>query len=213
MTSKDIFSPATLIIVALLAVVTCIGFVVVPGDAMLPVHWGITGQADRFLPRNAALLLPPGLAAAVLLLAAALIRYAPADRLQSGRYLLAAMLPVLLLLFVVIASGMVLIGAGFAVDMVRVIAAGLGILLLVMGNALPKTQPNHYAGIRLPWTLSDPLIWQKTHRVAGLASMICGLALLVLTAATANAVLLLVGIGAAFVLPIIVGLLAAARLN
>jgi len=213
MTFKDIFSPATLIIVALLAVVTCIGFVVVPGDAMLPVHWGITGQADRFLPRNAALLLPPGLAAAVLLLAAALIRYAPADRLQSGRHLLAAMLPVLLLLFVVIASGMVLIGAGFAVDMVRLIAAGLGILLLVMGNALPKTQPNHYAGIRLPWTLSDPLIWQKTHRAAGLASMICGLALLVLAAVSANAVLLLVGIGAAFVLPIIVGLLAAARLN
>ncbi|WP_193336221.1 SdpI family protein [Devosia beringensis] len=213
MTFKDIFSPATLIIVALLAVVTCIGFVVVPGETMLPVHWGITGQADRFLPRNAALLLPPGFAAAVLLLAAALIRYAPADRLQSGRHLLAAMLPVLLLLFVVIATGTVLIGAGFAVDMVRLIAAGLGILLLVMGNALPKTQPNHYAGIRLPWTLSDPLVWQKTHRVAGLASMICGLALLVLAAVTANAVLLLVGIGAAFVLPIIVGLLAAARLN
>jgi len=213
MTFKDIFSPATLIVAAALAIVTVIGFVVVPGDAMLPVHWGMTGQADGFLPRNAALLLPPGFAAAMLLLAAVLVRYAPADRLQSGRHLLAAMLPVLLLLFVVIATGMVLIGAGFAVDVVRLIAAGLGILLLVMGNALPKTQPNHYAGIRLPWTLADPMVWQKTHRSAGLASMLCGLALLVLAGGTANAVLLLVGIVAAFLLPIIVGLLAAARVN
>jgi uncharacterized membrane protein len=213
MTLKDVFSPATLIVAAALAIVTVIGFVAVPGDAILPVHWGVTGQADGFLPRNAALLLPPGFAAVVLLLAAVLVRYAPADRLQPGRHLLAAMLPVLLLLFLVIAAGTVLIGIGIVVDMVRLIAAGLGILLLVMGNALPKTQPNHYAGIRLPWTLSDPLVWQKTHRAAGLASMLCGLALLALAGVTADAVFLLVGIAAAFLLPIGVGLLAAARVN
>ena len=213
MTFKTIFSPATLVAATALAIVTAIGFVVVPGDAILPVHWGITGQADGFLPRNAALLLPPALAAAVLLIVATLVRYAPADRLQSGRHLLASMVPAVLLLFLVIAIGIVLIGTGLAVDMVRVIVGGLGILLLVMGNALPKTQPNHYAGIRLPWTLSNPLVWQKTHRAAGLASMICGLVLLGLVVVTGDAPLLLGATMLAFLLPIAAGLLTAVRLN
>ncbi len=41
------------------------------------------------------------------------------------------------------------------------------LVLLVVGNYPGALRPNYFIGIRTPWTLEDPEIWQRTHRVAG----------------------------------------------
>lgn len=43
----------------------------------------------------------------------------------------------------------------------------LGILLIVMGNYLPKSRQSYTMGIKLPWTLSSEENWNRTHRLAG----------------------------------------------
>lgn len=55
----------------------------------------------------------------------------------------------------------------------------LSILLLVIGNYLPKCRQNYTVGIRLPWTLNDPENWNRTHRMAGWLWMAAGLIALV----------------------------------
>jgi uncharacterized membrane protein len=50
---------------------------------------------------------------------------------------------------------------------VNVIFAGVGILISIAGNYMNNLKPNYVAGIRLPWTLSDPENWRKTHHLAG----------------------------------------------
>ena len=40
-------------------------------------------------------------------------------------------------------------------------------LFLVLGNYMASIQPNYFIGIRTPWTLEDPEIWKKTHRIGG----------------------------------------------
>ena len=72
----------------------------------------------------------------------------------------------------------VLLGLGYAVGIAQVIAVAMAMLLLVLGNALPKSQPNSYAGIRIPTTLRDPANWQATHRLGGTLSILGGLVLL-----------------------------------
>lgn len=57
----------------------------------------------------------------------------------------------------------------------------MGVLLLAIGNSLPKCRQNHTVGVRLPWTLQDPENWRRTHRVAGWSMSVAGL----LTLATA----------------------------
>ena len=42
-----------------------------------------------------------------------------------------------------------------------------GILLIVIGNLLPRARPNWFVGIRTPWTLSSDRVWEKTHRFGG----------------------------------------------
>jgi uncharacterized membrane protein len=51
--------------------------------------------------------------------------------------------------------------------MQRVVPIGVGVLLIVIGNLLPRARPNWFVGIRTPWTLSSDRVWEKTHRFGG----------------------------------------------
>ncbi|MBT9446177.1 MAG: SdpI family protein [Hyphomonadaceae bacterium] len=52
--------------------------------------------------------------------------------------------------------------------------AGVGVLFVFLGDAMPKTRPNFFVGVRTPWTLSSDLAWQKTHRLAGWLFVLVG---------------------------------------
>jgi uncharacterized membrane protein len=43
----------------------------------------------------------------------------------------------------------------------------LGLLFAFIGNYMINIKPNYFAGIRLPWTLSDDENWRKTHQLGG----------------------------------------------
>ena len=205
MTLRDIFGPITIGLTVALVITALIGFLVIPGEAILPVHWDPAGEADGFMGRNGALLMPLGVAAVVLALMAGLVRFSRPEQIEPGRHLIRAVVPAIVGLFLVILVGTVLIGVGVEVNMVRLIALAFGVLLVTMGNMLPKTRPNAYAGIRLPWTLSDPSVWQAAHRAAGLASVIAGVLLIALAVATGDALTLLTGVVLAVVLPLAAG--------
>lgn len=55
-----------------------------------------------------------------------------------------------------------------------VIGIILGILLIIQGNYLPKTDVNYTMGIKLPWTLQSAENWRKTHQLAGRLYVVCG---------------------------------------
>jgi uncharacterized membrane protein len=194
---RDHLTPLNLILGVLLVATTIVGFAVIPAGVSVPVHWGISGAADGFLPRDAALLLIPAIAAAVLLLLVVVRRYGDPE---ASRHAVAVAVTSILALFVVLDAAMVMIGAGIAVDMVRVIVLALGAIFVVIGNILPKTRPNPIAGIRLPWTMRDPANWQATNRLGGLLMMASGVAMAG-TALVVNspAVLLAVALGTLFV--------------
>jgi uncharacterized membrane protein len=57
---------------------------------------------------------------------------------------------------------------------VRAIIAGAGVILMFIGDALPKTRPNFFLGVRTPWTLTSDLAWERTHRLAGRLLVLVG---------------------------------------
>lgn len=173
------FTPLRLALVAALVATAIAGFVLVPPGLQLPVHWGMTGEADGFLPRELALLVPVAIVALVWTIFLAVARFArPAD-VEAGRYVTGVSLTALTAIFLAIEVMMVLIGVGAPVNVVQGIAVAVGLLLLVLGNAMPKSQPNSFAGIRMPTTLRDPANWQATQRLGGILAIIGGLVLLV----------------------------------
>ncbi len=57
----------------------------------------------------------------------------------------------------------------------------LGLILIIVGNILPRLRPNGTMGIRTRWTLRDESVWMKTHRAGGYFLLVFGLTLLAWT--------------------------------
>lgn len=175
--SRMLFSRLNLALWAALALVTLAGHVLVPADAALPVHWGLNGQPDAFWPRSAALAVAP----AMVIVNAAIFgiagRFAPPEQLAAGKHVLAIAVPAVSGLAMAIQAGIVLIGIGYPDLMVRIISLGIGVMLILLGNVLPKTQPNRLAGLRLPWMSADPAHWRATQRLTGILMMLGGVGL------------------------------------
>ena len=49
------------------------------------------------------------------------------------------------------------------------------VLLIAIGNYLPKAKPNGSIGIRTPATMSSEVVWRKAHRFGGKVSVIIGM--------------------------------------
>jgi len=145
----------------------------------LAVHWNASGVADGFQPALPALLWPAGLSLAVGLVMAAIPRLEPLqERLEaSAPVLRASWIGVMgLMAYVQAMIAAPALGWDIGIDL---LLAGLGIMFLMIGNALPKSRPSFFVGIRTPWTLTDTDNWIATHRLGGKLMMAAGAAMVV----------------------------------
>jgi uncharacterized membrane protein len=94
----------------------------------------------------------------------------------QGTYDLLVALIVTFLAFIHIAVvGKVL---GWPIPLSRAVPIGAGMMMIVLGNLLPRARSNWWVGIRTPWTLTSDTVWAKTHRLAGYLFVIGGLIIL-----------------------------------
>lgn len=145
----------------------------------LAVHWNAAGEADGFQPALPALLWPAGLSLVVGLLMAAIPRLEPLqDRLDaSAPVLRATWIGMMgLMIYVQVMNAAPVLGWRVGPDL---LLAGVGLLLVMVGNALPKSRPGFFVGIRTPWTLTDTDNWIATHRLGGKLMMAAGAAMVV----------------------------------
>lgn len=170
-------------------------------------HWSLHGEVDGWGgPWQAALLLP-GLATGLYLLILALdwgrLDFRAARRMAPAT---ARQVRLLLLLLLGTVHGLILGSTlrGLTPGASLLVACMAGFLVL-LGNLMPRLEPNAWVGIRIPPTLADREIWRRTHRAAGrwmVATGLLGLPLCLAPGPWAHAVsltLLLAPLGAGVV--------------
>ncbi|HEV3057452.1 MAG TPA: SdpI family protein [Vicinamibacterales bacterium] len=90
---------------------------------------------------------------------------------------------------------------GRATSAGRAVVVLLGVVLVAIGNLLPRTRPNVAVGVRTKRTLSNPLLWQQVHRAGGYTTVALGIVIavtgLVLTHTTMGAVVSAAALAAA----------------
>ena len=59
----------------------------------------------------------------------------------------------------------------------RAVVVLFGLFTIAIGDALPRTRPNHFFGIRTSRTLDDRQLWIRLHRVAGYFAVAAGAAI------------------------------------
>lgn len=151
----------------------------IDGDR-IPVHWGISGQPDRYGGKFEALMILPLVSAGLIALFIAIPLIEPRRaNLQSSMpaYVLVWLA---LLGYLLVFHGALLFAAfGHEVNMSAVAAGSIGLLFMAIGAALDRVRSNFFFGVRTPWTLSSEKSWQLTHRLAGRLFLWAGVATLV----------------------------------
>ena len=161
-------------------------------------HWNLRGQPDGYSAKLWAVLLLPLVILGLRGLLSVLPRIDPkGENYRKFAHTYWLIFNGVILFMGVLHLAILGYGLGAPVRMDRVASAGLGILLIVVGNYLTRVEPNWFIGIRTPWTLSSDGVWRRTHRVGGWIFVVGG-ALIVLT--------LFVGAGA--MMPILLGTIA-----
>ena len=149
---------------------------------MVPAHYGIDGLVDRYDSKYTMLLFP-----CIIIVVIAVRDLSPRmlgrdDAQQANlRVVDNLLLPVVIVLVAInlltvwLATAQVQNIYTTPVPVPQLILAGISLLFVVIGNVLPKTKPNWYVGIRVPWTVNHPVVWYKTHRFGGPVMTVWGL--------------------------------------
>ncbi|MGQ9614033.1 MAG: SdpI family protein [Chloroflexus sp.] len=131
-----------------------------------PIHWNAAGEVDGYGSPWIVALLPPIVATVMALLALVLPRIDPRGQGYTTFFRTYALIMNSLVLFFaglqVITIG---VAVGWSVSVPRLLSLGMSLLIVVLGNELGRVTPNYFVGIRTPWTVADPDVWRKTHRV------------------------------------------------
>ncbi|MDX1600565.1 MAG: SdpI family protein [Anaerolineales bacterium] len=143
----------------------------------IPIHWNAAGQPDDFAPRAVGALLLPGIATGIYLLFELLPVIDPRGQNYSNfadtyRFLRRAFI-----LFLVFVHGLMLYAILLGDNLLStwLVTAGVGFLLMLIGNYLPRVRSNWFVGIRTPWTLASDVVWRRTHRRGGQVFVAAGL--------------------------------------
>jgi len=174
--------PYAIASVVLAAAMAAFGWITasrLPEGTELPIHWNAAGVPDDFAPALTALLMPAGIVLFVTALFVLIPRIEPLqDKLEGSAPVLRASWLGMMFLCALITLTIGLPAYGISMP-VNTILAGLGVLFIALGNALPKSRPGFFVGIRTPWAIIDTDNWIATHRIGGKLFMLAGLAILI----------------------------------
>lgn len=165
----------------LFAIASSVIFISLMPD-QVPMHYNAAGEVDRMGSKYENLIFPGAivLVGIPLLLAGRkkeLKRSEEIVLLSTGISVLAAfdVLNVILMYKALTYEPGMMLG----LDVLKIVMVFLGVLLVVLGNAMPKVRRNSLVGLRTGWSMSSDAVWQKSQRFSGIASVVCGLLLLI----------------------------------
>jgi uncharacterized membrane protein len=176
--TRNIVAIAAVLAVTSMAAASVIAGSMLPETMRLPIHWDLFGQPDRFAGKWVALLMPAGIIA----MASLLFYFLPAIEPRKeglarsqGLYLWGWL--ALLLMGGVIELALLSTAFDWGIRTLHLIAGGVGVVLMLIGNQLGKSRSMYLIGLRTPWTLASEEVWIKTHRLCGKLMVAGGLAM------------------------------------
>jgi uncharacterized membrane protein len=169
---------ATCAVLAFELALAAYGFSRLSTGSRVAIHWDANGHANGYADAFWAFLLVPLITVGISTVLALVPSIEPRRRnlnrsatAYSATWISGVLLMAACQAVVVLSA----VGEARADAMVRLLPAGVGLLLMILGNYLGKVRSNFFFGIRTPWTLSSELSWNRTHRLGGRVLFVLGL--------------------------------------
>lgn len=151
----------------------------------IPAHYGIDNQVNRWGSKYETLLMP-GITILFGLFMLLLAKLAGRKDLSGNNAKLVELSGFFVLLLFNVINAYFLYTAMMQVidldtlslDIYSILCALIGVMLLVMGNLMPKTKMNGMIGFRCSWSMKNRVTWRKCNFFAGVTSVLCGIVLI-----------------------------------
>jgi uncharacterized membrane protein len=147
----------------------------------VPIHWNFEGRADGWVSKEQTFMvyyLSPTIMAGVIGLTLFVLPWiSPRNfAVESFRRTYDYVIFLIAALFVFLHAAILTGEFQERLFGVRWVLAGIFLFFALIGNVLGKVKPNFWMGVRTPWTLADPRVWDRTHRVAAWTFVTVGVA-------------------------------------
>ncbi len=134
---------------------------------MMPSHWNTAGQIDAYSPKATTLFAMPIIAFLMLLLFIWLPKADPKqENVAFNKPYYQKVVLVLILFFVYLYALTIATSMGYSFNMTQFLIPGMGFLFFVLGKQMEKIKQNWFFGVRVPWTIQNEVVWDKTHKIA-----------------------------------------------
>lgn len=163
-----------LIIILLSIIIWLIFYAKLPAE--LPVHWHYSGAIDNYAAKLAVFIVTHAILIFLYLLYTFLPKLDPYSnnyRLFTKSYF--SIFLALMVTFWLLSMLILYVGLGNVVNMSKAVPTIIGGLFIVLGIFLPQVRRNFFVGMRLPWTLKNEIVWNKTHHLSGKVFLISGI--------------------------------------
>ncbi len=173
-------------------IIPVIAFFIILGDVTteVPVHFNAAGVPDRYGSKYMYLLF---VIVPVLLIIGNY--YLSKKQILSENNIKQAnhLITYLIIFFAYISIIMMQAVASESFTHANYLVFGFGALFAVIGNSMNKLEQNKFIGIRIPATLNDEQVWNRTHRRAGWIFTVYGIIVMIASPLITNPVIILLG--------------------
>jgi len=140
----------------------------------MPMHWNAAGEIDGWGSKAFAVFGIPAIMLAAQWLCV-LGTAADPKRANHPEKILQLVLWIIPVISVGMHAAVYAAALGHNVRMEMIAPVLVGVVIVIVGNYLPKCKQNYTIGIKIPWTLNSEENWNKTHRFAGFLWTVGGL--------------------------------------
>jgi uncharacterized membrane protein len=129
-------------------------------------HWNWQGNVDGYMGKDFALFFFPFLMVAINLLFYFIPKIDPQKKnIEKFWNAYDIFILVFNIFMLYIYSITIVWNMGFEVNMNAVMMPGMAVLFYACGDLIKNAKMNYTIGIRLPWTLANETVWNKTHKL------------------------------------------------
>lgn len=195
-----------LAIIALIVLSFAISLYVYP---MLPEsvasHWGFDGEVNGYLPAVWGAFLMPVLSVILFLIFLAIPMLDPlSENIKAFKKDYDRFIFVMVLFLFLVHIQTLLWNLGTRISFNLTMPVLFGGLFFYIGHLLGKVKRNWFIGIRTPWTMSNDVVWEKTHRFGGWLFKAIGILAVLSILLPAGAMIIVIALIIAAVIAIIV---------
>lgn len=143
-------------------------------------HWGAGGQVDGWMDKSICLWIMPAIMIFQTVLFFGILLIDPLRKNIDKFFSYYAGFIIIFNLFLFAVHGwMILWNLNIQISSNVFMPVSLACLFFYLGIVMSHVKPNWFIGIRTPWTLSNEMVWQKTHKLGGILFRIAAIVVLV----------------------------------